>query len=198
MEFLEQLTLLLLGMGISGLFLIAFVDSAGVPTGGGPDLVLLLLAVHSQGPADLVQLVPAAVVGSALGCLVFYYIGRSGGERILSRFAAQKQVSIKERIDRHGLWTMVVAMLGPPPYPTKLFVLSAGVFEMRPGSFLTGILLGRTLRYGVVGYLAVRFGELAGEQLAIYYPVVFLAVVCLASLYLFFRWQRRRSVHFNA
>ena len=46
-EFLQQLTPYLLGLGLVGLFLLALIDSAGLPTGGGPDLVLLILTVDA-------------------------------------------------------------------------------------------------------------------------------------------------------
>jgi membrane protein YqaA with SNARE-associated domain len=191
-EILQDLVVLLLGLGLLGLFLIAFVDSAGIPTAGGPDMVLLLLVVHGQGPGELAQLLPAVVIGSTLGCLAMYYFGRRGGARLLERFAAERRVSIKEKIDRYGLWTILVAVLGPPPYPTKIFVLSAGVFKMGLGPFLSGVLLGRVLRYGAVGYLALRFGERAKELLVTHYPVVFLALAGLVGLVLLLRWRRTR------
>jgi len=48
--------------------------------------------------------------------------------------------------------------MAPPPYPTKLFVLCAGVFGMRPIPFGLSTFVGRLIRYGLGGYLGMRFG----------------------------------------
>ncbi|HWC15572.1 MAG TPA: hypothetical protein VG498_01085, partial [Terriglobales bacterium] len=52
---------------------------------------------------------------------------------------------------------MVPAML-PPPTPFKLFLLSAGVFEMRVHLFLLAIFAGRVIRFLILGFLVVKFG----------------------------------------
>ena len=86
MEFIEELIRFLRDLGAPGLMGLAFVDSAGIPTGGGPDWVLLVMVSQSQLLVDLLTYVPAAVFGSAVGCLVPYYIGRRGGHLVLKHF----------------------------------------------------------------------------------------------------------------
>ena len=192
MEWIDRLIEFLRSMGYAGLFGLTFLDSAGLPTGGGPDLLVLLLAMQVQ-PFDLLLMVPLSVVASGLGCLVLYLFGAKGGEKALQRIGPDKRASIKDKIDRHGFKTILVAMLGPPPYPTKLFVLSAGVFRMRLAPFLASVLLGRAIRYSLVGYLAMRFGERAAEQFREYYPAIFLTVICLLVLAALVRWRWRMS-----
>jgi len=46
----------------------------------------------------------------------------------------------------------------PPPTPFKLFVFSAGVFEMKVLQFLLAIFCGRLVRFGVLSVLTVIFG----------------------------------------
>ena len=58
----------LLVLGLPGLFLIALLDSAGVPLPGGVDIILLLLAW--QQPSLFLVIALTAAVGSTLGCLV--------------------------------------------------------------------------------------------------------------------------------
>jgi hypothetical protein len=55
---------------------------------------------------------------------------------------------------------MVPALL-PPPAPFKLFVLLAGVAEVRPIKFVTSIAVARGLRYLALGVLAIRYGDAA-------------------------------------
>ncbi len=57
---------------------------------------------------------------------------------------------------------MLPSML-PPPTPFKLFVLSAGVAEMRFSHFLAAIFFGRFLRFCILSILVIRFGpEIVG------------------------------------
>ena len=192
-EYLQQLTPLLLSLGVVGLFVLALIDSAGLPTGGGPDLVLLVLAVDGATYAVIGQLVAATVLGSALGCLVLYVVGHKVGTRILERIAHDRCSAIEERIHSHGLWAIGVAMVGPPPYPTKVFVLSAGVFSMAISAFLSSVVLGRLLRYGVVGLLAAWLGPLAETAIMTHYPTVFIGLIAVVALILLGRWRRPRS-----
>ena len=55
-------------LGISGLLLISFLDSAGVPLPGGADLVVMLLSW--QRPAHLFLIAVVAAPGSVLGSLI--------------------------------------------------------------------------------------------------------------------------------
>jgi len=190
--YLEKLIALLRAMGTPGLFALAFLDSAGLPTGGGPDMLILLLAAHDQAAVRLLTVAPVAVLGSTLGCLVFYGVGRRGGEPVLARFAAEKRARIIDRIERYGLWAIVVAVVMPPPYPMKLFVLSAGVFRMSLKDFVSAVLIGRTARYFTVGYLAVRYGEQAGALLRAHYPAAVGTLAALVGLLLLARWQWQR------
>jgi uncharacterized membrane protein YdjX (TVP38/TMEM64 family) len=49
----------------------------------------------------------------------------------------------------------------PPPAPFKIFVLLAGVAEIRPLQFVTAIAIGRGARYFGEGLLALWYGEQA-------------------------------------
>ncbi len=193
-EFLQQLTPYLLGLGLVGLFLLALIDSAGLPTGGGPDLLLLILTVDAVTSVAITKLVAATVAGSTLGCLALYLVGQRGGMRIFERLVHARRNVIEERIKSHGLWAISLAMMSPPPYPTKVFVISAGVFRMAVGAFLSSVVLGRLLRYGLVGLLAAWLGPTAEAAIMAHYPTVFSGLLVIAGLSLLVRRLRRRAV----
>jgi membrane protein YqaA with SNARE-associated domain len=191
---IDRLIAFLQTLGLPGLLGLAFVDSAGLPTGGGPDWMLLALAASQPMMADLLAFVPAAVSGSALGCLVPYYLGRKGGQPFLARFGERRHAEVRDKINRYGLWTIVFSVVAPPPYPMKLFMLSAGVFGMPLRKFIPAVLLGRTARYLAVGYLAVRYGEQATILLRAHYPLVLAVLVfILAACLVVDRWWSRRK-----
>lgn len=151
--------------GIGGLFVLSIIDSAGVPTGGGPDVVVALLtALHPQA-LNAVGLVLAATIGSAIGCAALYWVGLRGGELGARRFAANAVARARSSLDRHGAWVVFFAVLAPPPVPTKLFVFCAGVAAVPLVPFLLATLAGRTIRYGTGAWLAVRYGQQALDMI---------------------------------
>ena len=167
----------LISLGPFGLLAIAFLDSVLVPMPGGVDAVLLVLA--ASRPSWMLIYVAAATIGSTVGCVVLYYISRRAGHRALSRFSESKQKRVKNLIDRYDVLSVMVASLLPPPFPFKLFVVSAGVFRLNLLRFTIAIAGGRTFRYLLEGYLAARYGEHAKELLARYYPVIGIALALL-------------------
>lgn len=180
MAALAKFTVYLTTFGAIGLFVIAFLDSVMVPLPGGVDAVLLLLS--ASRPALMPLYVTAAVVGSTLGCLVLYYISQRAGHRALARFSESKQKRVKDLIDRYDVLSVLVASLLPPPFPFKLFVISAGVFRLQVVRLTIAIAAGRTFRYLLEGYLAARYGEHAKEILAHYYPSIGIGLAVLIVL----------------
>lgn len=156
--FVEWIQQLAQAAGATGLFLLSGADSAGVPTGGGPDVLLLLQAAHEVSEARVAVLAFLAALGSTIGCLVLYVIGRRSGRMALRRFSAARVDRARERLSEHGPWVIFLAVMAPPPYPTKLFILSAGVFGMRPIPLLLSTFVGRMIRYGIGAFLGMHYG----------------------------------------
>jgi len=160
----------LVSFGPFGLLAIAFLDSVMIPMPGGVDAVLLLLS--ASRPSWVLIYVAAATIGSTVGCVVLYYISKRAGHRALARFSESKQKRVKNLIDRYDVLSVLVASLLPPPFPFKLFVVSAGVFRLNLVRFTVAVAAGRTFRYLLEGYLAARYGEHAKEILGRYYPAI--------------------------
>src|SRR5438067_13848932 len=116
--------------------------------------------------------VATAIIGSTAGSLGLYTISQRAGHRALNRFSESKQKRVKDLIDRYDVLSVLVASVLPPPFPFKLFVISAGVFRLNLLRFTIAIAVGRTFRYLLEGYLAARYGEHAREILAHYYPSI--------------------------
>lgn len=167
----------LLSFGPFGLLAIAFLDSVLVPIPGGVDAMLLLLA--ASRPSWMLIYVAAATIGSTAGCVGLYRISRRAGHRALNRFSESKQKRVKDLIDRYDVLSVLVASVLPPPFPFKLFVVSAGVFRLNLLRFTIAIAVGRTFRYLLEGYLAARYGEHAKEILAQYYPSIGIGIAVL-------------------
>lgn len=158
----------LIGFGAFGLFTVALLDSTFVPLPSSADALMLLLT--TAHPRWMVLYAFMATAGSALGCWILYLISRRAGARALRRFSEAKQKRVKELIERYDMAAVLVATLLPPPFPFKLFVITAGVFRFSLVRFMIAIVAGRAFRFLLEGYLAVRFGDEAKAILARYYP----------------------------
>ena len=148
-----------------------------IPMPGGVDGVLMLLAASK--PSWMLIYVAAAMIGSTAGSVGLYRISRRAGHRALRRFSESNQKRVKDLIDRYDVLSVLVASVMPPPFPLKVFIVSAGVFRLNLLRFTIAIAAGRTFRYLLEGYLAARYGEQAKELLARYYPSIGIALAVL-------------------
>jgi membrane protein YqaA with SNARE-associated domain len=133
-----------------------------------------------------------ATAGSTLGCWILYLISRRAGARALNRFSEAKQQRVKNWIEKYDAFAVLVATLLPPPFPFKLFVVSAGVFRFSLLRFMLAIIVGRAFRFLLEGYFAVRYGAQAKEILAKYYPFIGLGFAVLIILYLVLRQKLKK------
>lgn len=178
--------------GAFGLFGIALLDSALIPMAGGPDAVMLLLSAAQ--PTWWPLYAAAATFGSVAGCIILYYLSARAGSRALKRFSERKQKRVKDLLDRYDVLSVLVASVLPPPFPFKLFVVSAGVFRLNILRFAIAIGIGRAFRYLLEGYLAANYGDHAKDLLARYYPVIGIGLaVLLIVVFVGRNLLRRRS-----
>jgi membrane protein YqaA with SNARE-associated domain len=182
---MDRLSGWLVFMGIPGLFILSFVDSALAPLAGGPDALVIVLAMKK--PAMVLYIILAATLGSVTGCLVLYGIGKKGGKKALTRFKPEMILRVEGYMKKWGSWTIVAAALAPPPFPTKVVVLVAGFLHIPRTPFCISIFLGRLIRYSLIGYLAAHFGKNATQLLKGYYPTIFLTLIGLVILIIVIR-----------
>jgi membrane protein YqaA with SNARE-associated domain len=194
---LAKYTLFFLGamkaLGMWGPFVIAGVDAAlfGLPL----DPVVAAYVWSDRAHFWLYPL--TASLGSALGSLIIYAIGRKGGEVALrKRISRQRMEALRNRFEKQEFFALMIPAMAPPPFPFKLFVLSAGVFDMKVRDFLAAIFLGRMVRFTVLSLLVLKFGpsivetvkELFREHREL--TLVAIAVLLLVCL-LIYRLMRR-------
>ncbi len=163
-----------IALGPFGLFAVALLDSAFVPLPSSADAVMLLLS--TAHPRLMLFYAFLATAGSTIGCVILYYISRRAGRRALGKFSERKQKRVKELIDHYDVLAVLVASLLPPPFPFKLFVVTAGVFRFSLLRFTLAIIAGRAFRFLLEGYFAIRFGSQAKQILGKYYPWIGLAL----------------------
>lgn len=181
-----------LSLGGPGLFVVAFLDSSFISLPQINDLLVVLMVVRNKALMPYYALM--ATAGSVVGCYVLYLIAERGGEAFLAKRLHRGHVERALALYRkRGVLALMVPALLPPPSPFKLFVLLAGVAEVRPITFVASIAIARGLRYLVIGALAVRYGDVALDLLrqhgreAALWVVVFIVAAAIVW------WLLRRS-----
>jgi membrane protein YqaA with SNARE-associated domain len=180
-------------LGGPGLFVIAFLDSSFISLPQINDLLVVLMVARHK--ALMPYYAAMATAGSVAGCYVLYLIAERGGEAFLNRrLKAGHTERALAMYKRHGVLALMVPALLPPPAPFKLFVLLAGVAEVRPLKFVASIAAARGVRYLVLGALAIRYGDAALELMRTrgQFVAIGLAVLIVVAAIGWWVWKRNR------
>jgi membrane protein YqaA with SNARE-associated domain len=184
-------------LGSWAVFAIAGIDSA---FWGFPLDPLVAGYVYRDQPRFLLYAIMAAA-GSAVGSIVLYIIGYKGGEVLLAkRIPAEKFDRIRNSFDQHEFWALMFPSMMPPPFPFKVFVLAASVFEMNFWHFLLAIFAGRLVRFLLLSVLVLKFGAQVLTLIAVlietHWHVLLLTVVGVAGIcgWVWYRSRRRTGV----
>ena len=145
-------------LGFWGVGLIALIDSSSLPV---PMDLLIGGAVWKQQGQFLIFCLMGAL-GSAIGGLVPYGLGRAGGELfLLKRVNRERFEAMRTRFERQEFLAVLVPSMLPPPTPWKAFVFAAGVFEMRILPFMLAVFVGRMIRWLALSLLVMKLGPTA-------------------------------------
>lgn len=142
--------------GAWGILLLAAIDSAAIPL---PFLDPLIVSYGVQNHARAVLYCFVAALGSAIGSMLPYYLGRAGGEIfLLKRINRERYERLRDRFEKQEFLAIMLPAMCPPPMPVKLFELAAGVFEMRPVSYFLAIGCGKFVRFLIESILVIVYG----------------------------------------
>jgi len=149
----------LIHLGALGVFAVAIIDASIIPLPlpGSTDLLVLLLAANRGNPWLLAA---AATSGSMIGGYLTWSAGKKGGESMLQRYVPQRFLKpISRWVQKHGVITVCVASIMPPPIPLMPFLLSAGALGVRRNTFLASFGIARAVRYSLLAWLGVTYGQ---------------------------------------
>ena len=186
----------LVSLGPIGVFLLAVVESAGIPNPGGTDALLLVLAIAR--PEEAMLCAALATIGSLIGSAIFYEITRKGGETFLAKYTASP-TGHKFRVwyERYGMISVFIPVLLPiPVLPFKVFAACAGVMRVPRARFIAVLTAARLPRYFALAYLGQQLGENSTTWLRAHlWHLGGVAAGIAMALYLLVRWvDSRRAV----
>jgi len=175
--------------GIWGVGAVAMLDSSTIPV--PMDLILAGYVWADKGHFWLYCLL--AAVGSAIGGLLPYGLGRAGGELfLLKRVNRKRYERMRARFERQEFLAMMIPSMLPPPTPWKAFVFAAGVFEMRVAPFMLAVFCGRLVRWLLLSLLVLKLGPGAVEIVA-HHGLALLAIVGGLAVAGFAWWYVRKK-----
>ncbi len=179
----------LMKMGIWGVGAVAVLDSSSIPV--PIDAVIAFYVWNDKRHFWLYCLM--AAVGSAIGGLLPYGIGRAGGELfLLKRVNRARFDYLRHRFQRQEFLAVLIPSMMPPPTPWKIFVFAAGVFEMRVVDFMLAVTLGRFVRWFALSLLVLKLGPGAVDVVAHHALAAVLVVGVLAVAAFVWWWMRKR------
>jgi membrane protein YqaA with SNARE-associated domain len=175
--------------GVLGVGAAALLDSSTIPI--PMDAILAGYVWYDKSHFWLYCLL--AAVGSAIGGLLPYGLGRAGGELFLLKHVNRKHYEkIRARFERQEFLAMMIPSMLPPPAPWKACVFAAGVFEMRMAPFMLSVFCGRMVRWLVLSVLVIKLGP-GVVTVVQHHGLVLLAIVGGLAIAGFAWWWMRRK-----
>lgn len=178
----------LIKWGILGAGVVALMDSSTIPV--PMDALIAVWVWKDRGHFWAYCLM--AALGSAIGGLLPYALGRAGGELfILKRVNRERYERMKLRFEKQEFLAMAIPSALPPPTPWKAFVFAAGVFEMRVAPFMLAVFTGRLVRWFVLSILVIKLGP-GAVQVVEHHALQTLIIVGGIGLVAFAWWWSRK------
>jgi membrane protein YqaA with SNARE-associated domain len=185
---------LALTLGAPGLFIVAILDSSVLSLPEINDILVVFMVTRHK--ARLALYAGAATLGSIVGSLLLYSIGRKGGEALLTnQLNSPRSARALAAIRRYGVMAIIVPSLLPPPMPFKVFVLLSGITGMSLARFVSAVAIGRGTRYFGEALLALRYGDQTMAYLHDHSRIVALVVggAVAAGLAAYVVWNARQA-----
>ena len=159
------------------LFVLAFCESSFFPI--PPDVLLIALCMANSPMSFWYALICS--LGSTLGGMLGYGIGRIGGRPLLERWVRAERIQLVERhYQRWDVWAVAVAGFTPIPY--KVFTISAGAFLLNFLRFVIASILSRSARFFMVAGLFYFFGPTIKQFISRYFNLLSILFIVLLLL----------------
>jgi len=183
----DQITQLFMHYGIWGLFGLAFLDSFILPV---PPF-FLQIGMSLVEPSSAFRYATIAFTGSILGAPVGFMMGKWLGKPLLNKLLPAKWTEMaSEQFTKNGDAAILIGSFTPIPF--KVFTILSGMFHYSLTKLMLFAILGRGLKFYLIGILFHLYGKHAKVLLDEYLEVTILAIGAIVAAVWFF-WQKRRK-----
>lgn len=149
--------------GLWVVFVVVFLEVAGLPFIPGETALIAAAALASQGHGSIVWIIVLAIAAAVTGAVAAYLVGRRWGRELLTRWRWFERVShegverSQQFFDRHGSKAVFLGRFVPVLRATLGWM--AGVGRMEFGGFLLWNVLGAVVWGCAIGLVAYYLGE---------------------------------------
>ena len=145
-------------LGAAGLFFLAILDSTPLPTFGGPDILIAILAGSHRNP--WYEYAAVATAGSLIGAYITFRLARKAGAAYLnSKFGQGKVSRFLKLFQKSGTATLVASTAIPIPFPTSMVFAAAGASDYKMSKYLPIVAACRAARYSAIAVVADLYGR---------------------------------------
>ena len=148
--------------GLWVVFVVVFLEVAGLPFIPGETALIAAGALASQGHGNIVAIIAVAVVAAVAGSLFGYIVGRLWGRELLVRWPWFERIShhgverSQEFFERHGPKAVFLGRFVPVLRATLGWM--AGIGRMRFGSFMVWNVAGAVAWASLIGLASYYLG----------------------------------------
>ncbi len=174
--------------GMLGLGLNAWLESFLVL----PPPDILLIAMNIAQPQKALQFALVTSIGSAIGGLTGWTLGKIGGRPFFNWIFRKKKDLFKNVEDLYAKWgTIAVVVAAMTPVPYNVFAWASGILNMNWFLFTLISLICRGARFFFISILLMIFGEAIKQNLKL---IVLAGSILLVIAYIFiFKFMKKNN-----
>jgi len=152
-----------------------------------PDIILIAILLANKARQWLYHVlltVGFSVLGGIAGYGIGFFFFDVFGDPIISFYGLEEEFfSLKNVFDETVFWTIFAAAFTPIPY--KIFTITAGLFSVNFFVFITASILGRGIRFFVIGFVLKLYGNRIADVLYKYFNIFSLAILILLVIFVY-------------
>jgi membrane protein YqaA with SNARE-associated domain len=183
----DQITQIFMQYGIWGLFTLAFLDSFIIPV---PPF-FMQIGMSLIEPASALRFATVAFTGSVLGAPIGYLLGKWLGQPLMHKVVPEKWTALAtEQFTKNGDAAVLIGSFTPIPF--KVFTILSGVFGYSLTKLMLFAILGRGLKFYIIGILFYFYGKHAKVLLDEYLEITLLGVAVVLAIG-WFVWKKLKK-----
>jgi membrane-associated protein len=201
---MNGIDLFLVQYGVTAIFILLLLKSAGVPIPIPADLIILTAALRTaQGKLILWQSLIAILLALVLGGLIQFVLARGPGRGLLYRFGryigltSPRLDAASEKVKKGGIPAISVAILVPGVRGAA--VAASGLANMPLRTFLPGLVIGSALFLSLhffLGYLGGSIFSVVGHILSsATIALLILGLIVIAFGLWILAYRRKKVAH---
>jgi membrane protein YqaA with SNARE-associated domain len=150
------------------LALVSFIESSFFPI--PPDVMIVPMVIAKR--EDYIKIFIISTIFSSLGGLLGYFLGSfflEASMTLIEFYGYEEKVySLQNKLSSNNgfmLWLGTLFLAGFTPLPFKVFTITSGMIGFNIFVFVIVCIFSRGLRFFLVSYFSMKFGQKFGESL---------------------------------